>query len=75
MTTANQRRLTTWTCAPDNPHPNHHACDRDPRLLSASMGPQGVCECACHDAPRQPARQSRIQRQDERGATGKRGDA
>lgn len=71
MTSPKTRRLTTWACA----RGEHHACDRGPRLLLASMGPQGVCECACHDAPRQPARQSRIQRQDERGATGKRGDA
>ena len=59
------RRLTTWACAPDNPHPNHSACDRDPRLLSASMGPHAVCECACHDAPRQTTRQPAKARRDD----------
>ena len=61
MTTANQRRLTTWACA----RGEHHACDRDPRLLSASMGPHAVCECACHDAPRQPTRQPTKARRDD----------
>ena len=61
MTSPKTRRLTTWACA----RGEHHACDRGPRLLLASMGPHAVCECACHDEPRQTTRQPAKARRDD----------